>query len=75
MTDSKWLPMIDAPKDGTPILLVAEIGTNGRGILVGAWSGMEGADDWVPVPIPGMKCDLQSIRASWWMPLPAIPTE
>ena len=45
MTDSKWLPMIDAPKDGTPILLVAEIGTNGRGILVGAWSGMEGADD------------------------------
>jgi hypothetical protein len=35
MTDSKWLPMMDAPKDGTPILLVAKIGANGRGILVG----------------------------------------
>ena len=67
--------MKNAPKDGTPILLVAEIGRNGRGILVGGWSGMEGADDWVPMPIPGGKPDSQPIKVSWWMPLPAIPSE
>ena len=54
MIDSKWLPMTDALEDGTPILLVAELGRMDAGFWLGLGRGWRVLTT-VPLPIPGGK--------------------
>lgn len=74
----QWRPISEAPKDGTPVLLLRpRVGSPGLYIRnIGAWDEQK----YHTKPIPYWKSDITQVTVdrcnppTHWMPLPAAPT-
>ena len=62
-----WLPMSEAPKDGTAIL-----GYDGEDMAVVYWRELFGEGEWTLL-VCGAYCDMADWEPISWTPLPAKP--
>jgi len=68
-----WLPISQAPKDGTPIY-VWQPSWNGRGPLVRtAWWGTDDAGFWANDLLNGSMPE--NFKPEWWMHIPNPPND
>jgi hypothetical protein len=67
-----WKRIDSAPKDGTPVLLIARfnIQTEENGTVVGHWENA--IERWKPVP--RFLDNGHELIPTWWMEIPKLPT-